>query len=235
MHDADLAARLSTLRVCAGALAVAWACAPAAAADLCATGRRQSPIDIATAQRAPLPALKAAYRVAPLRLVNDGHTVRVRLANGSRLAAGAEPLTLQQLHFHRTGGDRIRGEDFPMALHLVHKAPSGQLVTVVAPFRVGADHAGLATLLPHLPPPDAPERSVPGAVFDAALYLPSRLGYFAYDGSLTSPPCTEGVRWIVLKDAQTLSSAQLEALARVVPPNARPVQPLNGRVVRESP
>lgn len=208
---------------------------PAAAADLCASGSRQSPIDIQATQRAALPALGVQYRAAPLRLVNDGHTVRVRFAHGSRLLAGREALVLQQFHFHRPGGDRIRGEEFPLALHLVHKAPSGQLVTVVAPFRVGAPHAGLAALLPHLPAAGTPERSVAGVTADAAQFLPPRLGYFAYEGSLTGPPCTEGVRWLVLKDAQTLSAAQLEALARVVPINARPVQPLNGRVVRESP
>jgi carbonic anhydrase len=209
----------------------AW---PVAAADLCSSGRRQSPVDIHVTERATLPALAVAYRAAPLRLVNDGHTVRVRFADGSRLLLGREALTLQQFHFHRRGGDRVHGEDFPMAVHLVHKAPSGQLVTVVAPFRVGAAHAGLAALLPQMPAPGAPERSVPGALVDAAQFLPATLGYYAYEGSLTSPPCTEGVRWLVMKEAQTLSATQLDTLSRLVPINARPVQPLNGRVVRES-
>jgi carbonic anhydrase len=209
----------------------AW---PAAAVDLCASGRRQSPIDIQATKRAALPALAVAYRAAPLRVVNDGHTVRVRFANGSRLQLGHEMLVLQQFHFHRPGGERIHGEEFPMAMHLVHKAPSGQLVTVVAPFRVGAAHAGLATLLPQMPEAGAPERSVPGVLADAAQFLPAARGYYAYEGSLTSPPCTEGVRWLVLKQAQTLSTAQLDALALRVPPNARSLQPLNGRIVRES-
>lgn len=217
------------------AAAALLAAGSARAADLCALGRKQSPIDIRATQRAALPPLAPEYRAAPLRLVNDGHTVRVRFSNGSRMRAGREALTLQQFHFHRPGGDRIGGEDFPMAMHLLHRGTGGQLVTVVAPFRLGAAHAGLGDLLPYLPAAGEPEHRVPGVVVDAARFLPSSLGHFVYEGSLTSPPCTEGVRWIVLRQAQTLSAAQLEALARVVPVNARPVQALNGRVVLESP
>jgi carbonic anhydrase len=216
------------------ALAMTMATPAAAAMDLCARGRHQSPIDIRATQRAALPTLQAEYRSAALRVVNDGHTVRLRIANGSRLMAGREALTLQQLHFHLPGGDRVQGEDFPMAMHFVHKSPAGQLVTLVVPFRLGQAHAALAALLPHLPARGVPEATVPGVSVDASRLLPATLGYYAYDGSLTSAPCTEGVRWLVLKQPQTLSAAQRDALLALFPPNARAVQPLNGRVVRES-
>ena len=203
-------------------------------AGLCEQGRRQSPIDIVEPQRAALPVLQFEYRAAPLRLVNDGHTVRVRFGNGSRLVAGNDRYTLQQFHFHLPGGDRIAGEEFAMGMHFTHKSPSGQLMTLVLLFRVGSENSALATLLPHLPAPDEPEHTVAGQTADAAEWLPARRGYFAYDGSLTAPPCTEGVRWLVLKQAQQLSAGQLARLKALIPDNARAVQPLHGRRILES-
>lgn len=205
----------------------------AGGAGLCDSGRRQSPIDIVAAQRQALPALQFNYRVAPARVANDGHTVRVRFANGSHLLAGHERYTLQQFHFHLPGGDRIAGEDFPMGMHFTHKAPSGQLMALVVLFRLGTEHPALAALLPHLPQHGQPERTLPGVQVDAAQWLPTQGGYYAYDGSLTGPPCTEGVRWLVMKQAMTISPAQLARLQALFPPNARPVQPLHGRLVLE--
>jgi carbonic anhydrase len=211
--------------------------APAAMAarpDLCATGRHQSPIDIVATTRAALPTLAFEYRSAPLRIVNDGHTVRVRFANGSRLLVGGRAHMLQQLHFHWPGGDRIRGEDFPLGMHVLHKSASGQLVAVVVLFRLGAENPALAALLPHMPVAHAPERVVPGVTVDASALIPREHGYYAYDGSETAPPCTEGVRWLVMKQPLEVSAEQVKALGRLFPSNARAVQPLNGRVVQES-
>lgn len=202
---------------------------------LCGRGRRQSPIDIVAARRQALPALQFQYRSAPLRLVNDGHTVRLRVANGSRLLVDGQPLTLQQLHFHLPGGDRLQGEEFPMAMHFLHKSRAGQLVTLVVLFRQGAENAALASLLPKMPPPGQPEQTVPGTLLEPARLLPAQPGYYRYDGSLTAPPCTEGVLWIVMRQPLELSAAQLARLGQLIPPNARPVQPLHGRVVAESP
>lgn len=206
----------------------------ASRADPCSSGRRQSPIDIVAAVPTALPALTFQYRPAPLRIVNDGHTVRVRLANGSRLLLDNQGYTLQQFHFHLPGGDRIRGEDFPMAMHFLHKSAAGQLVVLVVPFRQGAENTALAALLPHMPLRDQPERVLAGVMVDPAQMIPRASGYFAYEGSETMPPCTEGVRWLVIKQPLSVSAAQLAALARLFPSNARPVQPLNGRVVQES-
>ncbi|MEI8327468.1 MAG: carbonic anhydrase family protein [Betaproteobacteria bacterium] len=202
--------------------------------DLCERGQRQSPIDITATKQQALAPLQFDYRAAPLRIVNDGHTVRVRFANGSRLLIGRESLTLQQFHFHVTGGDRVRGEDFAMAMHFLHKSSAGQLVSLVVLFRLGAENAALAALLPSMPPRGQAERVVPALPVDPAQMLPREHGYYAYDGSLTAPPCTEGVRWIVLKTPLELSAAQVARLKQLFPNNARPVQPLNGRVVSES-
>jgi carbonic anhydrase len=206
----------------------------ARAASLCQTGRRQSPIDITATARQALPPLRFEWRPSPLRIVHDGHTVRVRCAPGSRMWVGATPHVLQQLHFHLPAGDRVRGQEFPLGLHFPHKSPAGQLVTLVLLLREGPAHPALEALLPALPRPGQPERSDAGVPVDPSAWLPANLGYFRYDGSLTSEPCTEGVVWIVLKSVSTVSPAQLAALRAVIAPNARTVQPGHGRVVQES-
>jgi carbonic anhydrase len=206
-----------------------------AAYALCDRGRRQSPIDIVATRKQPLPALEFQYRSAPLRIVNDGHTVRVRIANGSRMLIGRDSHTLQQFHFHLPGGDRVRGEEFPMSMHFLHKSVSGRLVSLVVLFRQGAENAALAALLPNMPARGQAERVVAGTQIDPTQLLPAARGYFTYEGSLTAPPCTEGVLWIVMKQPLEVSAAQLARLGQMFPTNARPVQPLHDRVVTESP
>ncbi|MDE2456115.1 MAG: carbonic anhydrase family protein [Burkholderiales bacterium] len=214
----------------AAALATLWAAAAATAAPtLCERGLRQSPIDITATWPASGPALRFGYTGGPARIVNDGHTVRVHFAGASRLFVGDEAMKLGQFHFHRPGGDEIGGEAFPLAMHYLHKSRSGQLVALVVLFRLGAENKALAALLPLFPAQG--ERRVPSGVVDPAALLPTDKGYYAYDGSLTAPPCTEGVRWIVLRQALEISPAQMAALARLFPVNARAVQPLNGRIV----
>lgn len=201
----------------------------------CERGQRQAPIDIVGAPRQVAAPLQFDYHPAPLRIVNDGHTVRVRYANASRLLVGRDSHTLQQFHFHVPGGDKLQGEEFPMAMHFLHKSRAGQLISLTVLFRLGAENPALAALLPRMPSAGTPEQLLADSSFDPAALLPSAHGYYAYDGSLTAPPCTEGVRWLVLKQPQQLSAAQLARLNQLFAHNARPVQPLHGRIVTESP
>lgn len=208
------------------------AAAAAPAADLCASGRRQSPIDIQRAARRGAP-MAVHYGARPVRVVNDGHTVRLRIAPGGTLQLGRERYTLHQLHFHMPGGDRLQGEDFPLALHLLHRSGAGRLMSLVLLFRQGAENAALAALLPQLPAGGVAEHALAQPFDAAAFFPPAQQRYYAYEGSLTAPPCTEGVLWLVMQQPQTVSAAQLARLAQLFAPNARPVQPLNGRVVSE--
>lgn len=219
------------------AVLLVWACAGASGSTLCQSGRRQSPIDIrsgATVRQA-LPPLNVDYHGAPLKLADDGHTVRVRFGNGSALQIGEQRYTLQQFHFHTPGGDRLSGEEFPMAAHLLHKSTTGQLLAVVVLFRLGAENPLLASLLPLIPARADGDHSPPGATINAASLLPVQRGYYRYAGSLTATPCTEGVDWIVLKQPLELSPAQLARYRQRFADNARAVQPLHGRLVLESP
>lgn len=219
---------------------MAWAlfCASglaSAESPLCQLGRRQSPIDIVAPVKQKLPALEFSYRAAPLRIANDGHTARVRFANGSRFLIGKETFTLQQFHFHTPGGDRIGGEEFPMAAHLLHKSKSGQLLALVVLFRLGSENPALAALWPKLPARVDGDHLIADATVDASQLLPASRAYYRYQGSLTASPCTEGVNWLVMKQPLELSRQQLIDWRARFADNIRTPQPLHGRVVQESP
>ncbi|MDO8652509.1 MAG: carbonic anhydrase family protein [Undibacterium sp.] len=203
-------------------------------AGTCEDGQRQSPVDISATTRFHLPALKFDYRAAPLRIADDGHTVRVRFSNGSQLQIGTQRYTLQQFHFHTPGGDRIAGEEFPMAAHLLHKSQSGQLLALVVLFRTGAENPLLSALLPLIPARADGDHRHPDFTVDAGKLLPSSGSYYRYQGSLTAPPCTEGVDWIVMKQPIELSATQLARYRQRFSDNARAVQPLHQRIVQES-
>ncbi|HEX5287149.1 MAG TPA: carbonic anhydrase family protein, partial [Polaromonas sp.] len=141
---------------------------------------------------------------------------------------------LQQFHFHTPGGDKIGGEEFPMAAHLLHKSPSGQLLAVVVLFRIGAENPMLNTLFPLIPAHADGDHKHPDISVDASSLLPSARGYYRYTGSLTAAPCTEGVEWIVLKQPLALSPAQLARWRQRYADNMRSVQPLRQRIVLES-
>lgn len=202
---------------------------------VCSKGQRQSPIDIVSAKPGPVAPLRFDYHPAALRIVNDGHTVRVRFGKESKLHLGAEVLSLQQFHFHTPGGDKLQGEEFPMGMHFLHKSGSGRLVSLVLLFRQGAENPALKALLPHMPLQGLPEQTLAQVQVDPAQWLPPSKGYYRYEGSLTAPPCTEGVLWLVMKQPLEVSAAQLAALHRLFPDNARPPQPLHRREVLESP
>ena len=212
------------------ALSAGWS---QAEAPLCTLGRKQSPIDIVAPVRQKLPALDFQYREVPLKIANDGHTARVRFSKAGVLKIGHESYTLQQFHFHTPGGDRIAGEEFPMAAHLLHKSASGQLLAVVVLFRLGRENPALAALWPRIPLKADGDHLVAGVSVSAAQLLPAQRGYYRYPGSLTASPCTEGVTWLVLKTPLELSAEQLKSWRARFADNMRSPQPLQGRVVQE--
>ena len=200
----------------------------------CDDGKKQSPTDITGAVRVKLPALEFHYRPMPLRIVNNGHTVRIDAVSGNRLVIGKENFRLIQFHFHTPSGDRIDGKSYDMAAHLVHKNDAGQLGVVVVLFRQGAENAALKPLWEKMPEHEGREQTFPDIHFDPTQLLPAERGYYSFEGSLTVPPCTEGIRWFVLKQPVELSPAQFAKFKAIYPLNNRPTQPLNGRRVKES-
>lgn len=200
----------------------------------CGLGRKQSPIDIAATVKEKLPAIEFNYQLSPLRIVNNGHTVQVNFAAGSDIRIGADRYTLLQFHVHSPSEELVKGKAYDMVAHFVHKNDAGQLAVVGVLFEKGAENAALAPVVARLPKNAGPERAHAEVMVDAARLLPADKGYYTFEGSLTTPPCSEGVRWMVLKTPVTVSTAQLGAIKAIVHHNARPVQPLHGRVVKES-
>ncbi len=211
-------------------------CSSLSHASLCESGHRQSPINITTSALATqkLPAMQPDYRAAPLRLANDGHTVRVRFSHSGELVLGKEHYTLQQFHFHTPGGDQINGEAFPLAGHILHKSRSGQLLAIVVPFRLGAESPLLKQLMPLIPAKVDGDHTHPAITVSARELMPKQLGYYRYTGSLTAAPCTEGVQWLVMKQPMELSAAQLAEYKRHFADNMRGVNPLYQRPIFES-
>jgi len=202
--------------------------------ETCRAGKQQSPIDIGGAQKADLPAIDFKYQASPLRIINNGHTVQVNLPPGSTITIADHSYALLQFHFHTPSEEAIRGKHHALVAHFVHKDAEGKLAVVAVLFDVGKSNAVLAPVLANMPREGGPERTFEGTSLDPAKLLPAKRGYYEFEGSLTTPPCSEGVRWLVLKQPVTLSQQQLDAFRKLYPRNARPTQPLNGRTVRES-
>jgi carbonic anhydrase len=201
----------------------------------CGIGKRQSPIDIEGAARKALPAIEFAYQPTPLTVTDTGHSFQVNAAPGSGgITIGSERYELVQFHFHRPSEERMHGHSYAMVAHLVHKNPKGELAVVAVLIRAGQSNAFLKPVFDNFPASGTPQASVAGATLNLSDFLPARHGYYSFEGSLTTPPCSEPVRWFVLKSAVEASPAQLQQFAARYPDNARPTQPLNGRLVEQT-
>jgi carbonic anhydrase len=201
----------------------------------CAQGKRQSPIDIKDGARLELEPIRFDYKPAPLRIVDSGHTVQINYAEGSHITVAGERYELKQFHFHKPSEERIDGRWFDMVAHLVHRSGDGRLAVVAVLFEARQQpNAFLRTLWPHLPLESGREFAPAEVTIDATALLPEVRTYFTYIGSLTTPPCTEGVLWIVLKTPLEVSPEQVAVFGKLYSANARPVQPANGRLIKES-
>ncbi|MFZ0136825.1 MAG: carbonic anhydrase family protein [Candidatus Sulfotelmatobacter sp.] len=215
----------------------------------CNTGKEQSPIDIQSAEKADLPALRFDSRSGPLKyLLNNGHTIRVNYHDapgaGNFLIVGDKRYHLTQFHFHRPSEEYINGKPYDMVAHLMYKDSDGRVAGVAVLLQAGKANPTIQQIWDHMPKTESKllsdfsheERSVPGVEIDPGGLLPTDTdtSYYMYMGSVTAPPCTEGVTWFVLKTPVEISAAQIAAFAKLFPHDVRPIQPLNGRVVKES-
>jgi len=201
----------------------------------CSNGTRQSPIDIETAAVTALPAIDFAYKAFPLTVTDTHHTFQVNVPQGSGgITVGGEHYDLVQFHFHRPSEERLHGKHSAMVAHLVHKNGKGELAVVAVLIDEGAANAFLKPIFDTFPA-EGTESKVAGTDSDLMQLLPAKRGYYTFEGSLTTPPCSEHVHWFVLKQAVQASAAQLGQFATRYPHNARPTQPLNARNVEQTP
>ena len=200
----------------------------------CKTGKEQSPIDIRNPQQAALPAIHFDYTASPLKIIDNSHTIQVNYAPGSFITVGDHRYQLLQFHFHRPSEERIQGKSYQMVAHLVHADSEGKLAVVAVLLEKGTANSTIQEIWDKLPKTQGKEETVPGVEINASGLLPKNTTYYTYPGSLTTPPCTEGVTWLILKTPVDLSSEQIDRFAKIYPHNARPIQPLGDRVVKAS-
>lgn len=197
----------------------------------CKHGKEQSPINISTAQKAAeLKPVVFNYKASAAEIVNNGHTIQVNLADGGSIQLGDEAFKLLQFHFHTPSEEQIDGRHFPMVAHLVHQSAAGKLAVVGVLLELGQENAALKETFGAMPAKVGEKQALAGHINMAEL-LPQDRSYYAFKGSLTTPPCSEGVRWQVLKQPVSISVGQFAAFKGLYPMNARPVQPLHGRRV----
>jgi len=199
----------------------------------CQLGIQQTPIDLAGEMKGEAGPVSFDYKPLPLRIVNNGHTIQVNAEAGSSCALGATKYELLQFHFHHPSEHLLAGKPFDLECHFVHKSAAGDLAVVGVFVKPGSKNDTLQTIFDAMPPTEGPERKVDRLV-DAAGLLPRSTSYFRYMGSLTTPPCSEGLTWTVFREPTEASADQIARFARMFPNNARPVQNRNGRFLIES-
>jgi carbonic anhydrase len=195
----------------------------------CARGKAQAPLNIKGPFEKALFNVTPDYKNGPLKIINNGHTIQVNVPPGSKLRIDSQPFELVQFHFHRPSEEQINGKPSAMVAHFVHKNSEGRLAVLGVLLKEGNENPGIKTLWTHAPAKEGPEVSPEGVSFNPANLLPREYEFYSYEGSLTTPPCTEGVRFFILKSQVNISREQVEAFP--FKKNARPVQPQNGRAI----
>jgi carbonic anhydrase len=201
---------------------------------LCKSGHAQSPVNITHVEQKDLPALEFSYHPTALNVIDNGHTVQVNYGAGSTLRVGDRTFELVQFHFHHKSETAIHGKHSPMEAHLVHKDKDGNLAVVAVLLQEGEPNPAVATTWSNIPGEKEKAVSPDGVEIQAIQLLPANYRYYTFSGSLTTPPCTENVTWLVMVEPVTVSKEQIEKFAKLYPNDERPVQPLNGRAVLES-
>jgi carbonic anhydrase len=200
---------------------------------MCEIGRNQSPINIDSTIHAVLKPLKTIQKFAAKEILYNGHTIQVNFKEGNMMVFDSAAYQLKQVHFHAPSENSIHGESFPMEAQFVHADTKGNLTVIGVMFKEGKENEGLTRLWEQLPTEESAPTPVKSRVLPTDL-IPKNPTYFRFSGSLTTPPCSEGVRWVLMKTPMTASKEQIEAFKKVVHHNNnRPIQVLNGRAVLE--
>lgn len=199
----------------------------------CDLGERQSPIDIRDGIKVELDTLNFDYKPSQFQVIDTGHTIQVNLGAGNYLNVSGKNFELNQLHFHRPSEERVNGKGFEMVAHLVHKDRDAKLAVVAVLLELGEPHPVIQSVWNNLP---LEKNEIVKALknLDVTQLLPKRHEYYTYMGSLTTPPCSEGVLWMVMKEPVQISPEQSAIFARLYPHNARPIQKTSGRIIKES-
>jgi carbonic anhydrase len=198
---------------------------------MCSKGKNQSPINIIEADSTQLEKIEFKYSSSLKNIVNNGHTVQINLNPGSTVKIKNLSYELKQFHFHTPSENTINGKSFPLEAHFVHQNKDGDLAVIAVMFKTTGENKVIATLWQALKEQQSKSNktSLPGS---ALALLPDNKEYYRFNGSLTTPPCSEGVRWYVMKTPITVSKSQVEEFHHEIHhSNNRPVQQLNARMI----
>lgn len=195
------------------------------------TGRRQSPIELAGPFEPGADWVSYVYSPAPLNVTNNGHSIQIDVPEGSLITLGGRRYDLVQYHFHTPSEHTVDGGFYEMELHLVHQDASGRFAVVGVFLTTGEPNPMLGEIWAHMPA-RVGESKRSDRLIDPSEFLPGSRRFVQYDGSLTTPPCTEGVAWIMMLNPISVSSEQVDRFEQVIGPNNRPVMPVNERSIR---
>jgi len=199
---------------------------------LCRHGVNQSPLDIVETVEAELSPIRLDYRGRTTKVVNNGHTLQVDVDAGNWLRVDGEDFELLQFHFHSPSEHHIRSESFPLEAHFVHRNARGQLAVMAVMFRLGEEHVDLRRIGAIASRQVGESLSIDIDLAKLSIHS-EHAAYFRYNGSLTTPPCSEGIRWYVLKVASHISQEQVDSFVELIGEDARGPQPPNARLVLE--
>ena len=196
----------------------------------CSNGANQSPINLVNPIETNLSEIALDYNSTSTEIINNGHTIQVNIAKGSTINIDGINFELKQFHFHTPSENNINGKSFPLEAHFVHASKDGKLAVIGLMFQKGIENKALQEFWDKMPMKSGDKITITTKNFKNL--LPRNRDYYRFNGSLTTPPCTEGVRWIVMKEAKSISKKQIERFAKLIGyPNNRPIQPINARVV----
>ena len=196
----------------------------------CSSGKSQSPINLSGFIEADLKPIKFDYKGGGTEILNNGHTIQVNYAPGSHITVDGHDFELKQFHFHAPSENHINGKSYPLEGHFVHADQDGHLAVVAVMFVEGQENKTIAQAWDQMPEHAGDKHEVSRIAAEGL--LPSNRDYYRFNGSLTTPPCSEGVWWLVLKEVVSVSQAQIKKFSHVMHhPNNRPVQAVNGRPV----
>ncbi len=199
----------------------------------CAVGAQQSPIDITGAISAGIDPLKLDWKTSSADVVNNGHTIQIDIPPGSTLEHGGETYELLQFHFHAPGEHTIDGKVFPMEIHFVHRNAQTRMLAVLGLMvETGGDNGPFSQLTSIFPSKAGEKLALKTA--NASMLLPKDRAYYTYEGSLTTPPCSEIVTWLVLKTPLVVAERDVKRFTRIYKSNARPIAPTNRRLILQS-
>ncbi len=205
-----------------------------AANRACSTGTQQSPIDLSEPVSARQPALNLDWKTRPDTIVNNGHAIQLNFSEGSAISLGKRTYGLTQFHFHQPSEHRLNAKSFAMEVHFVHATEGSGGLAVVGVFMTpGKTNAVFNKIVSTMPAEEGPPVPADRAIDPNGL-LPARHNYYRYEGSLTTPPCSETVDWLVLADPIEVAEIDIVRFAKLYPMNARPVQNPNRRFILTS-